>query len=268
MAVGALTLGAQPLITLRPAPDQVPPGIAIITPSDPSFQSLAGKLLPPAAVPLYQHILPYAILIRNETATPVIATVLSIQITDSTGRTSKPMPYHLGTTPPGKKEVVLAPGRDMLFTADPRFTQLAPILSLFNDAKQKERMGELANRPLEPYISARAITLALDSVLFADGTLEAPDEENAFETWMNALRIETTFERSVLALQGRGADELSQYLATAANGPRQQGHPWGLPDTNHLAKSYERTLRDKGPERVFTISKDNLKQATELTIHR
>jgi hypothetical protein len=268
VAAGTLTLAAQPLITVRPEPDQVPPGIAIRTPSDPSFQSLAEKLLVPAAVPLYQHILPYSTVIRNETPTPVIAMVLSIQITDATGRTSKPMMGHFGSTPPGKKEVVLAPGRDMLLTPDPRFTQLAPILSAFNEAKQKQRLDELANHPLEPYISARAITLALDSVLFADGTVEGPDEENAFETWTNALHIEATFEGSVLAFQGRDTEELRQYLATeAATGPRQ-AHSWGLPDMRLRAQGYERILRDKGPERVFTIVKDNLKQATELTIHR
>jgi hypothetical protein len=208
IASGTLTLAAQPLITIRPAPDQVPPGIAMRAPSDPSFQSVAGKLLGPSAIPLYQHILPYSTLIRNETPTPVIALVLTIQITDATGRTSKQMIGHFGSTPPGKKDVVVAPGLDMLFTPDPRFTQLAPILAAFNDAKQKQRLDELSNRPLESYISARAITLALDSVLFADGTVEGPDEENAFETWKNALLTQIAFDNSVLAFQDRSTEEL------------------------------------------------------------
>ncbi len=278
-ASGASTSDHTPPRALGPAG---PPGcqLAILTPSlvtrmGASFQSLAGKLLPPAAVPLYQHILPYAILIRNETPSPIIAMVLTFQITDSTGRTSKYLNPVITlkvacemSTPPGRNDGILAPGRDMLFTPDSRFTQLAPLLRLFDDAKQKQRLDELANRPLEPYISARAITLALDSVLFADGTVEGPDEGNAFETWTNGLHVETEFENSILAFQGRGIEELMQYLETvAATGPHQ-AHSWGIPDTRLLAKSYEMEFRRKGPEKVFTSLKDNLKQATELTIHR
>lgn len=261
IAAVPLTLAAQPLVTIRPAPDQLPQGITIRTPSDPSFQSLVEKILPPVAVPLYQHILPYSILIRNETSTPIIALALTIQITDANGSTPKPRLYPPNDTLPGKENVLLAPGRDLLYTADPRFTYLAPRLSRSTADKRRPPLDELANRSLEPILSARAITLAFDSVLFADGTVKGPDEEHSFEAWTNELHEQAAFDNAVLAFQNRTTEELRQYLATVAASPKR---------TNQriFAQAYELDLRNEGPEKLFKEVKEGLRQVTELSIHR
>ncbi len=254
VAAGALTLAAQPLVTIRPAPDQLPPGITIVSPADPSFQSLVEKILPPAAVPLYQHILPYSMLIRNETSTPIIAVALTIQITDANGRTPKPLvlcPYC--GTPPSKENVVLAPGRDLLLTADPRFTALARVLSRSIADKRRPPPDELANRSLEPILSARAITLALDSVLFADGTVKGPDEANSFDKCTNELHEQAAFDNAVLAFQGRTTEELRQYLATVAATPKRTTQ-------RTFAQAYEVELANEGPEHIFKEVKEGLRQ--------
>jgi hypothetical protein len=158
--------------------------------------------------------------------------------------------------------VVLAPGRDFLFTPDPRFTALARVLRLFDAAKPAKRppLDELANRSLEPYLSARAITLALDAVLFADGTVKGPDEENSFEAWTNELHEQAAFDHAVLAFQDRTTEELRQYLATVAASPKRT--------QRIFAQAYELDLRSEGPEKIFKEAKEGLRQATELTIHR
>jgi hypothetical protein len=267
-AAGALNLlEAQPKITLTPLDGSFAPDLTAVVPSDPSFQASIENMIPAAVLPVFKPILPYSIVVRNHSSLPVVAFVAYVDIVDAEGRSNSEMQASGNIPPYDKNDILLAPGKEMLFTADRQYGGEAIRLVRQGITRPDARLEQLAQRPLERYASAASITFTLDSVVFADGKFVGPDKPHAFGGLASRVATEAKFARAVLAFQGHKPDEILQYLATAASAlePHQSD---GSVTTAQLARQYLLVFKEKGPKAVLDRAATDLERATAFSIHR
>jgi hypothetical protein len=258
---------AQPKVILAPLDASFAPALTAVDPSDPSFHASIENLIPPAVLPVFTPILPYSIVVRNHSSIPVVAFVAYVDIVDAQGQSSSEMQASGNIPPYDKNDFLLAPGKEMLFTADRQYGGEAIRLTRQGIMQPDARLEQLAQRPLERYASAASITFTLDSVVFADGRFVGPDKPHAFGGLAGRIATEAKFARAVLAFQGHKPDEILQYLATAANAlePHQSD---GSVTTGQLARQYLLVFKEKGPKAVLDRAANDLDRATAFSIHR
>ena len=261
LLVSALNnLDAQPKVTIAPLDPSLASVITVVDPSDPAFQSAVANALPSDAIPTFERVLPYSVVIRNNTSMPVVSVIFYVDIVDEHGRTSRNM-QGSGNIPPAN-DFLVAAGQAMLMTADSRYSAAAVHFS-----NQRSVTKELPQRSLEQYGSAASVTFVIDSVLFADGRFVGPDKAGAFAGWSSRLVNEAAIARAVLALQGRSTEDLQSYLADVVATPRASTNGFDISPAKEAA-SYQRLLKAKGPESVLANAKDMLQRATDFSIHR
>jgi hypothetical protein len=267
-AAGALnTLEAQPKVTVAPLDASLAPALTAALPSDPSFQPSIENLLTPAVLAIFKPVLPYSIVVRNQSSIPVVAVVAYVDVVDAEGHSSSEMQASGNIPPFDKNDFLLAPGKDMLFTADRQYGGEA-IRVMREGIKQPDaRLEQLAQRPVARYASAASITFVLDSIVLADGTFVGPDKPHAYGGLVSRLATEAQFARAVLAFQGHKPDELLQYLAKVA-AELEPHHADGSVTQAQLARQYLLVFRQKGPQSVFDLAAKDHERATAFSLHR
>jgi len=263
-------LQAQPKVAIAPLEPSLASVVAIVDPSDPALQAAVADALSSGAIPAFERVLPYSILIRNNASIPLVYAVVYVETVDEHGRASRNMLGSGGGFPPsGANDFLLAPGQSMLTSPDSRYNAAALYFMRAPSDRHNDsgRLKELTQRPLEQYDSAVSITFVIDSVLFADGRFVGPDKANAFAGWSSRLSNEAAVARAVLAYQRRTAEDLQGYLASVAATPRPSANAFDVSPAKEAA-SYQRLLKDKGLENVFANARNMLQRSTDFSIHR
>jgi hypothetical protein len=251
---------AQPKVTITPLNPSLASVVAVVDPSEPAFQDAVADALPSDAIPTFERVLPYSIVIRNNASIPVVSVIFYVDIVDGHGRASRDM-QGSGDIPPAS-DFLVASGKAMLMTVDSRYTAAA-----VHFGKNRGVMKELPQRPIKQYDSAMSITFVVDSVMFADGRFVGPDKAGALAGWMSRLANEAAVARAVLAYRGKTAEDLHGYLASVVATPRPSANAFDVSPAKE-AGSYERLLKDKGLESVFANARNMLQRATDFSIHR
>ena len=268
LTAGALNiLEAQPRVTVAPLDASLAPALTAALPPDPSFRPSIESLLTPAVFAIFKPVLPYSMVVRNQSSIPLLAVVAYVEVVDAEGHSSSEMQATGNIPPSDKKDFLLGPGKDMLFTADRQYGGEAIRVMREGVTQPDARLEQLTQRPLARYISAASITFVLDSVVLADGTFIGPDKPHAFGGLVSRLATEAKFARAVLAFQGHKPDELVQYLAKVA-AELEPHHADGSVTQAQLARQYLLVFRQKGPKSVLDLAAKDLERATAFSIHR
>jgi hypothetical protein len=193
--------------------------------------------------------------------------VAYVDIVDAEGHSSSEMQATGNIPPSDKNDFLLAPGKDMLFTADRRYGGEAIRVMREGITRPDPRLEQLAQQPLANYVSAASITFVLDSIVLADGTFVGPDKPHAFGGLVSRIATEAKFARAVLAFQGHKPDELVQYLAKVA-AELEPHRADGSVTQAQLARQYLLVFRQKGPKSVLDLAARDLERATDFSIHR
>jgi hypothetical protein len=265
------TAGAQPKIAITPMDTSMAAVLAIAGPSDPAVQASLENSFPARALPFFQPILPYSIVIRSNAPMSIVAVAVYVDTLDRQGRTRSELQGWGDIPPVDKNDFLLAPGQELLATPDGRYSADAKHFRLLKRESLKPndvaRLQQLARRPIDSCTSASNITFAIDSVLLADGKFLGPDKANAFTGWTGRIANEAALARAVLAFQGHSEDELQRYLTSVAAMPRQPRLNGDISPAQ-LAASYRSLLKKKGTQGLFDIAETDLQRATAFTIHR
>ena len=268
LTAGALNmLEAQPKLTVAPLDPSLAPALRAALPPDPSFRPSIENLLSPAVFAIFKPVLPYSMVVGNQSSLSVIALVAYVEIVDAEGHSSSEMQATGNIPPSDKKDFLVAPGKDMLFTADRQYGGEAIRVMREGITRPDARLEQLTQRPVARYASAASITFVLDSIVLADGTFIGPDKPHAFGGLVSRIATEAKFARAVLAFQGHKPDELLQYLATVA-AELEPHHADGSVTQAQLARQYLLVFRQKGPKPVFDLAAQDLDRATAFSLHR
>jgi hypothetical protein len=249
-------LQAQAVVTVAPTDQSIPAGVTIVSPSDAAFEPLIGSILH-SQVSFFRPILPYSIVVRNQTPEPIRAIVVLVAVVSADGRIANTQqrfdvvfPLTSGNSP------AVPSGGAAFFAADQRYSDIA---ARMHGDQLPRHFDAPAPDEIASYNSARSITFTLDSVLFADGKLAGVDTDHRFEDYTSQLAAEASLGKAVLAYQDRTVDDLKRFLATVS----ESGDRW----LKRLAREYSAYLDREGADYLFNLIKANL-PPDNLSVHR
>jgi hypothetical protein len=267
LSLVALTLPAlwsQPKVALAPI-DPSLSGITVIAANDSRFESAVATLIKPRDMPAFKPLLPYSVVVRNDTSRNLLGLCVVFRMIDQNG--------HAGGTsrnfknfPTGRKPLLI-PGQMMLVSVEqPRLQPRASGVRL--------KIG--MTHPLDYYDSSQAVNISLDSVLFEDGTFVGPDTVDTFDRTAAELSAVQTLAKSVLAYKSEGgAAALQKYLAdTAASFGTSLQKDETLFESTLGLKLAQRAgmlsdeLSARGAEAVFSDASAMLNETANVTIHK
>ena len=217
LACGALR--AQPAVIVAPFDNSIPRGVTIVPSSDISFDSLASdSTIPTASRSVFLGILPYSIVVRNNTTQSILAATVYVDVVSAMGRRISNVQTR-GSVPPLKVGccAILPVAGSLLFTADQAYTEA--VSRLHDHAPLRDNFADVTRELPVFYDSAKSITFVLDSVLFADGKFVGPDAKHKFDEYSTQLSVQSFLDKAVLTYRGRSADDLKNYLETLSTVP-------------------------------------------------
>jgi hypothetical protein len=223
-------------------------GVVLVSSANPAFD--------PHLAPEYAAILPYTVVVTNNSPQPILAYGVVWRYTDAVG---KPLVrvrnvFSGMRLDPGKG---LAPGRG---------NAVSPVLALeAGGGAWNAMIGPEVARVAGQYTAATRVDISLDSVLFADGTAVGPDTANLivhWKGWIDAERDVLTVvaenpSASLVADLGRIADAGAFLVA--------QGTGAGRPGTVEMAS---RADRAKTYAECYILAKAYFAQSTVEEIER
>lgn len=258
-------LYARPNVVVAPLDPSIPAGVALVSQTNPSFEPLFNGLVVSELLrPLFQPILPYSIIVKNNSASPICAVDISVETVDEQGRHSSGVRF-MEINPDGRFALPL--GGSMFFSVDGTYTQAAWNLRSKASAPMPPGFYTQAQDVPAVYGSARSITFALDGVLFADGRFAGPDTGHSFEKYSDELAALLSLGKTILGFQGQGTGDLQAYL-TALVWPSHSPVSGYDRQIQRFAGGLDGLLRQKGPDAVFRAAQSELKRAAGLPIHR
>jgi hypothetical protein len=260
-ALSVLVLSAQPLVTVASVSDSLS-GITLIGASDPVYLPAVSALIGASALPPYEPMLPFSVLVRNDTARPLIGLCVIFDVTQFNGMKDGGMVMCSNNIPPGNSRPLLAAGVQLLASPVSQYIYIKP---------RHTPPAALPPERLAEYTAAKSLVISLDSVVFADGTMAGPDTRNNFVSHSAKLAADRDFSAAVLALQSSPAAQLKNYLENVASRPRA-GPPSYDSEYNRTLASHARTLQrvlaNHGAEDVFSAAESMAQDAATFTLHR
>jgi hypothetical protein len=264
------TLHAQLTIAVAPLDKSIPPGVTVVTSSDPSFASLVDGLVPASFRPILRPILPYSIVVQNNSTLPILAVAFYADMVDAQGHVSSvgQGPVMRGGIPPLKGAHPLLPQGGSVFLPADQVYSIAVQRAQEDLPMLRDFYAKTQKLPAV-YESARSVTFVLDLLLFADGKFVGPDKGHVFEEWSNQIAAGSALDKAVLSLRGRSVDELKEYLAMASTPPEKTpANSRYARQLRRFAKVYEDYLQRKGPDALFDMAQNYEERVAFLALHR
>jgi hypothetical protein len=260
-------LYAQPTVVVAPLDKSIPPGVTVVPPSDPSFGPLVDGLVPASARPVVRPILPYSIVVRNNSTLPILVVVIYADVVDAQGHLSSvgQAQYSPGGFPFVKdnRHPLLPQGGSVFFPPDEVYTNAIQLLQ-HNMPVETRRYNKTLELPAF-YDSARSVTFVLDSLLFADGKFVGPDKANMLGDWSNQVAALSALDKAILSYRGRSVDDLKAYLAKMSMLSHVSSYTRELAQA---ARRYERYLGKMGPDALFDNVQIDEERVASLPLHR
>jgi hypothetical protein len=252
-------LRAQPTVSFEPT-NQSLQGISVIPPGDASFLPAVNSLVPQSVMSTIQSMLPYSLVLRNDTSRKIVAACVYFRVVGQNGGAGGNAECY-GDFPP--RRVLLAPGDAMLampgWSASPR------------DPAQRH---DLSNRA-SYYAAAQSVSISLDSAIFGTGKLVGPDQLDNFDHYSAKAAARIAVGKAVVGLQGQDA-MLQQYLVNGASGLRAalrsnasrtyQGE--FSVQVAQDAQQLETLLESSGSQAVYSAGHRWVESAPPVTLHK
>lgn len=262
IALALPSLWAQPNVSLKPI-DESLSQITVIGPNDPTFQTVAFGLIPTGDIPAYAPIVPYCVIVKNDTPRNLLAIGVDFQIVDAQGRSSHVLQNFANF--PSVRRPLLTPGKMLLIAPESSYTLIA--------AKARTHFGLM--HPLEYYASSKSISISLQYVLFRNGTFVGPDTADTYDVFAAELAAMQTVGRTAAAYKSQGAFALKQYLDqtaaginTAFNSLSRGFQPNFNLDIAKFAQVLDRQFNQKGVDAVFSTASSWVADTGNVVIHK
>ena len=227
-------------------------GVNVIGWNSPDFDPLVKKLLSADAWAKVSDILPYSVIVANNTGKYIWGFTVVYSFPDKISPSGKPWTHRISPSTGGSAERsrMLEPGATFLITPVSDFLASAdskgmPVLQPLVDDGLDRMIADFQSR----HQQGERITLDVDSVIFEDGTLEGPDSEQMLLRVNDRIRAErdVTAEMAnrhgdtlrkflLLHASNTGSDEYAFRSAAVAQGMLQLLDQHGETATSDLAK--------------------------------
>lgn len=232
---------AQLTVTVSPVPDSLA-GITVIGPGNPVYLPAVQALIGAAQYPAYQPMLPYSVLVRNDSARPIVDVCAVFVVAQFSLYQNGSFAECPGNVPPLEHRQLLAPGSAILLSAVPHYDYLQP--------RPKPPLAANPQRVAQ-VTGAKSIVFTLDSAIFADGTIAGPDTQNNFESFSAQLAADRDFAAAVQTYQSGPITALESYLDSMGNASRA-----GL-QSSVYDSAYSGRLRQDARDLKFMMSSHN-----------
>jgi hypothetical protein len=253
---------AQTRMTVLPLDPSIS-GVSVFGPNDPSFQAFFNSKVQPDELPAFQPIVPYSVVVRNDSAKPVLGFYLQFAVLDSNGH-----PFYMGQRRGYRVgDVALAPGAETWIAIDGVYSAMFDAVpgSKWRIAFTAGTGSFPAERPPAYYSSARSVTVSLDSVLSADGTLSGPDRVGTATTFAAWLRGDMALAQTVMGFKSDSVG-LEQYLDSQAElRPRPDQE---FREILRRAIELRGTLKRKGLDATLAQASSLYSAASSVNLHR
>lgn len=227
-------------------------GVELVPSDSPEFSRVLKQYVEPKSLDLIQSILPYTVIVKNNSRERLLMVTIRISARDETGRTT----FHditLGTRNSNSVNMV-APGCTVLITPEPGLNTIlrAGTLLRIGDQDTDTTLKGLL-RVAGRYRQKAQVDIALDSVVFEDGHLVGPDSVGILAMVNSMADAEDSVISGALPKSG---DELKGYL-----GSLKDGHHLGDKDLDLTADE-----QSKAPDNQLQQNRTRL--ASELLAQR
>jgi hypothetical protein len=253
--------GAQPSVTINPVPSSLA-GVTLIGPGDPAYLPAVQSLIAPDQYPAYQPMLPYSVVVRNDTGRAMADVCVIFVVTQAAGHQAGSISECPGNIPPSGPSPLLARGAAILVSAAPQYTYIKPRRQL--PSASTPRMAQVTG--------ALSIVISLDSAVFSDGTMAGPDSQSNFQRYSAHLAADRDFAAAIKALESAPEQALKGYLdqlnAASRAGSAQQVYEW---EYNHRlgmdARGLKTVLSSRHADSVFSTAAGMGAAATAFPLH-
>jgi hypothetical protein len=199
-------------------------GVRITRPDSPEFPALLHSF--PGQVPVeFEAVLPYSYILENTSDLPIASIVTRVYFTNAGGKQvfSQNHTHYRGDDPAR----VLQPGRKRFVSPDPTVNmivnsgrQMPAELQIQHAEILRERISKLGDgRPV------------IDSVIFADGELQGPDQFRVVDMFSEYDRAEQDLLRELRARRSAPRPAIKDYLKQASQpagevSPEKDHYQW------------------------------------------
>jgi hypothetical protein len=203
-----------------------------------TFQTAIGTYLDGDAIAFLQPIIPYSVVVRNDGPMALIAIVVRYSLTEASGKT---------TTHQFMLSTMSNRPNSMILSGEAAF--IGPISGMNRILRLQGQSRANLTDParFSPQLLSRAgiyqrsssVKIALDSVVYADGSVIGPDEAGNMER-MNAWRradIDLYSE-----LRNRSGSGMESYLRQVVDSPRESGATYA--EANHYEDRFDSTAKE------------------------
>jgi hypothetical protein len=248
---------AQPVTIINPDA----PGIELIGSQSPDFQASLEAITGPGVMSALGAWVPFTVVIKNNSSQPIVA--YHIFWSMGRGRTGLGIGSLSFTDPAG----YLKPGQAVAYLPQYELTRsgTAELPSKLLQRGMTTRLSALAKQG--------AISISVDSAIFASGQFVGRDQEENFAhdvAGFTAWRAVDTQVQSELAA-GKSSDEIAAELSQIARQPieaaSRETHDWNaqvrIDQARHLLRTYQRS----GEQALHDLVEQQLQQP-EIVVHR
>ncbi len=167
------------------------PGLTIVRPTDPGLQPLVSSALRPDPASELAGLLPYSLLVQNNTPRTICAYTLRLTYVDVDGRSGGRNRQYFNFDPT-VGGIRIPPGEIHLVTPSVSMK----VYPQLKTASAQVSAGGSASRVLDALKSQTAVTVSMDLVVFDNGQVIGPDEGNTLEY----LKLYLDTEREIASI--------------------------------------------------------------------
>jgi hypothetical protein len=195
--------------------------------------------LTPKAIQALQDLLPYGVIVKNNSPISIASIVVLYHITNPQG---KPVYAHVGLSASYAGDPnVMRPG-EVRFLC-PAFSVAMAINNHTLTLPFNDRQLKIIRQDMAPEISQTSIRVALDSVIFETGELVGPDVANSLDKYAQWRRAEDELASGLAQYHGA---ELMNFLESISSQPLPSGLEYFAVRLQFRARSDLRRLKEQG----------------------
>lgn len=229
LLLAVVAMNAAPIITYTGLPGT---GIELLLPSSPEFTAALTASQGADAVARYQPVLPYTVIVKNNTTESLWVVAVRTCQKEAGGRVI--CSDGAMTTSPLSSMSSLGPGAMVALSPYGPLTRVLNPSAPPNLATKATSLMRSPEDTVESLARQPEVDITLDCVVFADGGVIGPDEGHHMDELIGSARARSALYSDLMNLSGDAARE---YLSRIADAPMPE---WRREEADWQAAWYER----------------------------
>jgi hypothetical protein len=244
-------------------------GVSLLSPTSATFDDLARPLLGERIADIGLKLKPMLVIVSNETSQTIVSLSVAWRITHQSGRRTS-FWSHTSFADIVCGDVLVSQSPRGLEAGQQRIEANGVVIHQwgYGDPYFDQFLGQFVDQRNALLGNALELQIALDAVIFVDGTLVGPDEETALsDRFSNYVRAKQEWYRGLVEALDRGAsvaqafEPVERFLADARAKRRAIPRTFDVPDvwTQQAAADATRWRRKFADEEIPALLRQTLR---------